>query len=371
MRILLVTLSEILPAALSKVLNPKNDYCAVVVDKPKDVEKIVTQHNLSTDLIYPIYELKESLENCYYDIALCISERSTVNLLPEKFRLYELQKNKFVHLYEVDGEYNFQLEKNLRYFNEHSAEFEIFATTHNNPLFGLKINKFNHKLIDFSAGGQDLYYDYKIAEKILSEKTDFKYALIGLAPYSFNYDQSVGYDFNYSLLQYFIAFQDLHNFHMSAEDYKNLFNEDYLSQEITFEDFNKLEESVENISMPFENNVLVREYVERWNNRNFPGTRAENIKILDNYLTLCEKNNVRPIMFLFPCSSGFKKHFSNERLGEFHKIINDALQRHASAKFFDGWKIQGFSDENFSDAEHFNLHGAENFSVILNEFIKN
>ena len=364
-------MSDMLPKLLTEVLNSELEYCAIVVDKPKDVEKIVTQRNLSTDLIYPIYELKESLENCYYDIAFCISERSTVNLLPEKFRLYELPKDKFLHLYAVDGEYNFQVEQKLSYYKNHSTEFEIFSTTHTNPLFGLKTNKFNHKLIDFSAGEQDLYYDYKIAEKILSEKNDFKYALIGLAPYSFNYDQSVGYDCHYNLLQYFIAFQDLHNFHMSAEDYKNLFNEKYLSQKISVEDFNKLEESVENISMPFEHNALVREYVDRWNNRNFPGTRAENIKILDDYLTLCEKNNVRPIMFLFPCSSGFKKHFSNERLGEFHKIINDALQKHMTAKFFDGWKIQGFSDENFYDAEHFNLHGAENFSVILNEFIKN
>ena len=111
---------------------------------------------------------------------------------------------------------------------------------------------FNQRLLNFAMRKQDLYYSYKIAEKILAEENNLQYALIGLTPYSFNYDQSVDYDFNYGLLPYFIALEDLHNFHMSVAEYKSLFKENYLSQKFSFEDIDSLKKSRESVMMPLE-----------------------------------------------------------------------------------------------------------------------
>lgn len=365
MRILLATFSDILPYAVNKVLSPEVEFCAVVVDDVESAKKILPQEK-----IFPLYELKECLENFYYDFAVCISDRTMIYVFPEQFRSYNLPKNKFIHLHDVDGDYNFQLMKKLHTFKKNSADFEIFSTSPAYSNFILSAEKFDKKLFDFSIGEQDLYYSYKIAEYIFSEYKEniIRDVLIGLAPYSFNYDQSLGYDANFSVLPYFIAFNDVHNFWLSADEYKNLFNEKYFSRE-NFNDVEKKFLPSEGMSYPAKMNV--REYVEAWNGRNFANTREENIKIFDDYLALCEKNSVRPVIFLPPASEGFMKHFSKERLGELYQIVNDALRKHSTAKFFNGWNLAGFSDKYFYDAEHFNIEGAKKFSEILNDFILN
>ena len=362
MRILLATFSDILPFAVNEVLNPEVEFCAVVVDDVDSAKRI-----LPSEKIFSLFELKECLNDFYYDFAICISDKTMIYLLPEPFRDNGLPKNKFVHLHDVDGEYNFQLTKKFQDFKENFADFEIFATSPAYPDFGLNADKFSKKIFDFSIGGQDLYYSYKIAEKIFSEENKIQSVLIGLAPYSFNYDLSVGYDFNFGILPYFVAFKDVHNFWLKSDEYKNLFNENYFSRKI----FEEEEKNFSSEGMSYFEKMNVRNYVETWNGRNFPATRAENIKIFDEYLTLCEKNSVRPIIFLPPASQGFMKHFCRERLGEFYQIINEALQKHSTAKFFNGWNLSGFTDEYFYDAEHFNSKGAEKFSEILNDFISN
>ena len=69
MRILLVTFSEYLPA----VLNPALEYCAIVVDEPDIAKKILANVQPLRDKIFPFYELKECVENNYYDFVLLIS----------------------------------------------------------------------------------------------------------------------------------------------------------------------------------------------------------------------------------------------------------------------------------------------------------
>lgn len=201
-----------------------------------------------------------------------------------------------------------------------------------------------------------------------------QYALIGLAPYSFHYDESKTYKFVLGLLQYFIAFNDLHNFWMDTESYRQLFQEDYLNLSISSIpiDINNLylQKSPVLKIMDLNSKMDARETIDAWKDKNFPETRAENIKILDDYLTLCEKNNVRPIMFLTPTTEGYVKHFSRQKLDEFHYLIREAQKKHPTAIFFDGWKLEGFSDKDFYDVDHLNIQGAAKFSAIFNNVIE-
>mgnify|MGYP002623409543 FL=1 len=116
--------------------------------------------------------------------------------------------------------------------------------------------------------------------------------------------------------------------------------------------------------------IKARRVIDLWKNRNFPETVAENIKILDDYLTLCENNNVRPIMFLPPMTEGYIKYFSRKKLDELYYLIREAQKKHTSALFLDGWKLEGFTDMDFADVDHLNLKGAAKFSMILNNLIE-
>ena len=202
-----------------------------------------------------------------------------------------------------------------------------------------------------------------------------KYALIGLAPYSFNFDLTKSFELNFQLLQFFVAYDDIHNLWMPKETYRKLFNENYLNFRLPLG--NTKISSVSELSlnkpvryMSYRERIKSRQLIDGWKNKDFPETKKENVQILDDYLTLCEKNNVRPIMFIPPFTEGYKKYFSKQKLEEFYYLIHEAQKKHSFALFFDGWKLQGFSDEHFHDAAHLNIQGAAKFSAILNNAIE-
>ena len=129
-----------------------------------------------------------------------------------------------------------------------------------------------------------------------------------------------------------------------------------------------LSTEVQNISLA--GRLAARERIDKWKNKSYPDTVKENAKILDEYLTLCEENNVCPIIFTAPMTYGYMKYFNKKRLDELHCVIADALRKHSAAVFFDGWRLPIFSDENFWDVDHMNIQGAAKFSMILNDFIE-
>ena len=112
------------------------------------------------------------------------------------------------------------------------------------------------------------------------------------------------------------------------------------------------------------------EFILSYEKKYHPKTRDENIKILDDYLTLCEENNIRPVMFTVPLTEKHMGVFNKQRLEEFHVLIEQALNKHPDARFFDGWKLQDFSYADFYDHGHMNIYGAAKFSTYLNEFIE-
>lgn len=168
MRILLVTLTDLLPVTLGNVLNPKNEYCAIVVDEPEPARELFRKAGLPENIIYPLYELKECIENFYYDCLLFVSDGRNIGH-KEKFRQYGLPKNKFVHLNVVDNPFNFLVKRALQYYQQHSSEFEMFATGISYAELSLDTNQFKRKLFNFGRGSQDLYYDYQIAKFVLSK----------------------------------------------------------------------------------------------------------------------------------------------------------------------------------------------------------
>ena len=380
MRVLLVTFSDLLPFALTKVLNPALGYCAIVVDEPDISKKMLENYPSLRDKIFPFYELKECVENFHYDFILSVLDFRSIFKMANDYQKKGVAFEKLVNVCLKDNgrENDFLLKRALHYYQEHLTEFKIFATGLSYTRDGILPNQFDKKLFNFGRGGQDLYYDYQIAKFILEVCKGggyIRYALIGLAPYSFNYDVSLSYVGSFRLPQYCMAFNDLHNFWMNINDYKKIFFQEYLNFQMPFDSI-AIEDASGGSSLRTikyinrDNRISAREKFDIWKNKNFPETKKENIKILDDYLTLCEKNNVRAIMFLPPFTAGYIKYFSRQKLDEFYYLIREAQKKHPSAFFFDGWKLQGFSDMDFEDLDHLNLNGAAKFSAIFNNFIE-
>ncbi len=202
------------------------------------------------------------------------------------------------------------------------------------------------------------------------ESSPLKYALIGLAPYSFHWDVSKAMA-GFPLFQNYKAFKDLHNFWLPLDKFENLFNKGYLNFQLPTDhlDLNNVYFEKSTSIMSWKNQFVARDRIDTWSNRAYPETVKEYTKILDDYLTLCEKNNARPIIFLPPMTQGYIKYFNKQKLNEFYYLVNEAQRKHPTAVFFDGWKLN-FPDKYFRDTDHMNVYGAAKFSEILNGVIE-
>ena len=359
-----------------QILNPELEYCAIVVDEVKPAKKICAQVGLPKNLIYPLYELKECVNNFYYDYIICIEDGWWEKNLFQQAKKYGAQENKLLLFNALTSATNFLVEHSLRYFRKHSAEFEMFATGISLTAVGLDVSQFTRKIFNFGRTGEDLYYNFQVAKFVIScarETNHLHYALIALPAYAFQYDQTKTFNNQFLMLQYLIAFEDLHNFFVPVDVYKKFFNENYLITRLAFKNFDTNNPYFEKVPMTFINRkerLNFRGKIDTWAERNFPKTLAENVKILDDYLTLCEENNIRPIMFLMPATEGYIKHYNRQRIDEFHYCIQKNLRNHPNAVFIDGWNLQGLNESDFYDAYHLNIRGAAKFSAFLNDFIE-
>lgn len=376
MRVLLVTWTDQLLQKLS-VLNPQLEYCAIVVDEVEPAKNILKRVGLPKELLYPLYELKECVRDFHFDYVLCVENGFDATALAKEVREYGAPKDKVLNI-APNVVNNFVLERSLRYFREHATEFELFATGISYVEAGLDVTRFNRKLFNFGRGSQDLYYNFQVAKHAVAcaGQNKLKYALIGLAPYSFHYDHSKALNplNQCRLWQYLIAFRDLHNFYASIEDCEKIFRTEYLNTKLPLEPFDlnnpyMTPKVTQRFMTPY-SRLEARKTIDAWSEKYFPETRAENIKILDDYLTLCEANNIRPIMFLPPMTEGYMKYFSKQRLDEFYYLIRRACRKHSSAVFIDGWRLQGLVDSDFHDVDHLNHLGSAKFSTYLSDFIK-
>lgn len=391
MRILLVTYTKNLVKRLAN-LSSNLEYCGIVVDEVEPAKKALEKIGLSRDLLYPMSNLSNCLERIHYEYILC-ADMGWENKLLQSVRACGVSKNKTVGINFFRNE--FLTERALRYFNEHCTEFDMFATGISYAETGLNVNCFKRKLFNFARSSQDLYYNFLTAKFAIScggEHSKIRYALIGLAPYEFHYDLSQSMNLQFLMLDYLVAFNDLHNFFVPIDTYRKFFREEYLLNKLSLNDFDVNDpflvkkkyhaysvsskiaaENKKNVSKTPNKNVAKEAPVRadgHGGKKDFPETCLNNIKILDDYLTLCEENSIRPIMFLAPMPSTYMQNYSVNQIEELRYIVEQACQEHLSARFIDGWELDFINDSDFYDKGHMNLQGATKFSTYINDFIE-
>ena len=74
-------------------------------------------------------------------------------------------QDKILTFYALNSWDNFLLERSLRYFKEHAAEFEMFATGISYVEKCLDVTRFKRKLFNFGRGSQDLYYNFQVSKR--------------------------------------------------------------------------------------------------------------------------------------------------------------------------------------------------------------
>lgn len=169
MRILLVTPTAVLPFVISQVLNPENNYCAIVTDDIAAAKNFAKNVGMPENIFYPFYDLKECLEDFHYD---CVVSYSNDHIdgkhLAESLNYCKVPPKKYVSLSYLNSPRHFLLKAALDYYKQHAAEFEMIATGLSYISYALNFYQFKKNLFNFAMYSQDLYYDYQIAKYVFS-----------------------------------------------------------------------------------------------------------------------------------------------------------------------------------------------------------
>lgn len=352
-------------------MNPELEYCAIVVDKVEPAKEVLEQFGLSQDLLYPQSEIGKCIESLDYDYIICVQD----NFYDDEIKIlkrHAVPTEKVVSFARLtNGVANFKTKRLLRYYRLHAQEVEAFVTGTSTAETSIDIEQFKYKMINLATSSQDLYYSYQIAKKIISDgkkrNGKLRYAFIGITPYYFHYDLSKTFLYKCRVLPYFVIFNDVHNFPIPVDAYKKFLSAEWLKRIYPAKGVN-----LNGIKL---NKVVAKQVIQNgktrtWEGKYYPKTRDENVKIFDDYLTLCEENNIRPIIFRSNCTEIYMKNFCSELLEEFDVLVSQACQKHPSAFFFDGWKWSGVTYEDFYDLSHMNVNGAAKFSAHLRDLVE-
>lgn len=317
-------------------------------------------------------EVINTVEFDYVVIASQFNEpiyQQLVDLGIEKERIFQFFKY-------VDSHCNY-IKNHFQNFLYNRMDTEVIATGISYMERAIDSNVLLKKISNLARHSQDLYFDYNIVryavENYKQDLHNLKYVFIGLNYYSFEYDMSLSAMKGKVQLYYETVGKSHHlsniNEYMKVRRInetiaKNVFN-------LNIDGYPQINWFVTNNydNMHIINEELGKKQALLDGNKNYPETVTENIEIFNDYLTLLEENNIKPIVIVCPTSKYYSKNFSERLKKQFNNII-DATRKEHKFQFIDYFDNNQFEDDDFYDVSHLNQKGAEKFTEILNKIVE-
>jgi len=355
-----------------------------------DKENNATTDGINGMKIIPI----DQLENNPYDyIIICSdetvdlksignSECKVINLsaqLKEYLNIYN-------HLYYSNYDYN------LLWANIEKAKTdpscELFITGLSYAQRGIDETLLQKKSVKLSSTSQDLYYDYVIAKDILSVPHNFKYCILGMAYFSFDCDLSLQSE-SWRIGQvYYPLYRDCHHYQLT-ENYSPPIGINKISDYIHYDhpvidqsliikclidvfkiEFDRpLDENIWNSPcdhLPIEQLGIKR--ASQHCKHNYEQTKVEYKQILKEYLDVLKENKITPIVVIFPTTHYYYNYFDERVRNNYYRMMNE-LNCSYNFQFFDYFKCNLFTIDEFSDCDHLNKKGAQKMTELLNSVI--
>lgn len=259
---------------------------------------------------------------------------------------------------------------NLDYIKKHGADF--FATGISYTEVGLDLNYIPHlrgRGVNLSGSNQDLRQSYLTAKYVFEHVAPgtIKFVLIGLAPYSFRYNNTESFSVCSRNLRYMLGLnlpeETPHDFLL-----KNLVNDTIKNFFMTITEqnadlnFDRLK-NVTNAELPAKAVVTWEDELDNLTKKFRPETVEKNIQILKDYIKLCVDNGAKPIGIVFPFAPMMRKNYDAELLKNFRATIRQ-LEEASDFKCIDLFDI-GFDYDCFYNMAHLNLKGSALASLFI------
>ena len=370
-----------------QIANKKLDIAAIVAPMVSTKKNIkVSLINGKTYNMRPYVLLKETLSDFYYDyIIVAILDGSLKNTVLEDLEKFKVNESCILCVSSIFTSESYMLRYMFNYVKKSIEKYKILVTGLSYAHDGIDAKIFSLPVLKCTMLSQDLYYDYLSAKRIFEmNNSSFKYSIIGISPYSFHYDESKssvglrGSGWSRGgggwIWMYYLVFKDIHNFYLEKSKIEEIFDKDFLEtpddfvpENFNFDIYNNQGYSEKVIALS--NLLEARTNAETWSKKRYPETAKENKKIFLNYLELCKKYSVVPIVTVFPALNIWREFFSKQLLDEFYLIISEAKKQY-EFHFLDKWNFDDQLNVNdFIDAVHLNNSGAKKVSKYINDYI--
>ncbi|MBX0359451.1 nucleoside-diphosphate sugar epimerase/dehydratase [Halobacillus sp. Nhm2S1] len=249
---------------------------------------------------------------------------------------------------------------------ERSKNIKILITGMSYSRYGFDTDTLKWNSINLSFNSQDLFYDYCMTRHVLDNSSEgIKYALIGLAYFSFHFNLSLSKEKHlverYAVLKWRGIKHNQTKFIIGHERMRDLFVDDFL---------NKFDQLDQNVS--FDREKLKKEQkdlAKLHSSKDYPKTVKENKVHLHNLVKLLLSKNITPIFVIHPQAKPYREYFRKDMVDEFHQIVNDFKQKYKIEEV-NLFSSQKFTQDDFYDVHHLNTRGAKKVSRILNDYLK-
>lgn len=283
--------------------------------------------------------------------------------------------------------YHLEFNPKIYDFLQCNKKYEGFVTGISYAECGIDTKYFSKSIFNFALSSEDLYYNYKTIKYLFKhfpyQVEKFKYAIITLSFYSFNYDYSLTKNF-FNNIPTYLMFNDLHNFRDNGLIKKMNIDNKVLQQIFIEEKLEKikLQGYRNNLSSIFSKTLSFHEfnkiiddedYINRMRkefNKNYMQTETENRKVFDNYIRFVLQRNIKPIIVILPQpKNSMNRILHSDVKNKFYKTLNEFSTKY-SFQVIDYFDSELFTYADFYDAAHLNSIGAKKFTQLLEEEIK-
>ena len=226
------------------------------------------------------------------------------------------------------------------------------------------------KAVNLSSSNQDLRQGYFTAKHVFEhvKPGTIKFVLIGLAPYSFRYENTEAFSVCPRNLQYMLALNDstqatLHDLLLKilvSDNVKKIFLSATTQQaDLNFDGKKNI------INAPLSAKAVIDWEIELKNlTKKFrPKVIEKNFRILQDYIKLCLDNGAKPVGVIFPFAPVIRKNYDRELLNNFREKIRQ-LEKNYEFTCVDLFDLN-LGYDCFYNTAHLNLHGSIISSSIL------
>lgn len=314
----------------------------------------------------------EELKNINYDYIIIASQFN--DEIYEQLLKLGISKNRILQFFKYINLSSNYIQNKINQINK-DREIEVFITGISYLVKGINISYLEKKAFNMANPSQDLYYDYNLIKYLIDTNpkslSKYKYSIIGLCMYSFQYDlslssmktrvpiyyKSIGKSNNLSNVEKYID-----DFEMNSNISNKLFK--FNEEGHIILNWYKNEKNIYKM-----NNEIGKTQALLDGNKDYPKTVKQNTIILKDYLKLLKKNDIKPILIVCPVSRYYADYFPNRLKNEFYNIINE-IRTEYEFQLLDYFNSDLFKDEDFYDVSHLNDKGAEKFTKLLNNKIE-